>query len=184
LERLLSLQHGRPSWKPICSPIVGTLANSSEAIYHRVGGTCTRCRVIPDLTIKNISHYLPRVLSIRHSRIGVAAVSVLLAVVFTARLTLAATAFGCETAGFPAGTNMAMEMPMPGADVPADSSEPRDTPALPTDCEALAPCAVAVAPPSDESFIIVTPVRRDLSSENFDVPLSRHVRPAFPPPRA
>lgn len=154
-----------------------------NAIQHCRGNLQT-LRGNPDLTIEDIAHYHPDVLSIRNSRIGVAAVCVLLAVVFAARTTLAATAFGCETGGVSAGTNMAMEMPMSGAAVPADSSEPGDSPSLPTDCEALAPCAVAVAPPSDESLVIVIPIRLDRSVQHFDVPISRHVRPALPPPRA
>ena len=131
-----------------------------------------------------VSDYLPDVLSVRHSRIGVVAVCALLAVVFSARTMLAATAFGCEPATVSAGTNMGMAMQSSGEEGIADTNEQCDTPSLPTNCEALAPCAVAVAAPSDESFIIVTPVRRDRSSEHLDVPISWHGRPAFPPPRA
>jgi hypothetical protein len=132
----------------------------------------------------SVSHYLLEVLTIRHCRSRVVAIGALLAVVFTARTTLAATAFGCETGDIAAGASMAMDTPMSDTDALAGTSEPCDAPSLPTDCEALAPCAVAVAAPSDESFTIVTAVRRDQSSERFDAPASRPVRPALPPPRA
>jgi hypothetical protein len=132
----------------------------------------------------SVSPYLLKVLTIRHCRIRAVAIGALLAVIFTGRTTLAATAFGCEPAAPAAGAGMAIDMPMSDMDALAGTSEPCDVPSLPTDCEALAPCAVAVAAPSDESFTIVTAVRRDQPSERFDAPASRPVRPALPPPRA